>query len=514
MTDAPSAPTFVFAEEEEDDDSQLMWKKDTKDYKMDVITLHELQSDEKRQNRTAKDIPCFLLFYVVVMLLFYTIALSYTYGKPSALPIPEESYVTGEIKDVAALEVGILQHDARYIFAALVGAILLTVGWFELVKRISFYIVYGMAAISVLLLVLLGAYLFQVSHYNGSTELLIVALICWLVAVILCLLGYVLKDKVSFTIEVMGEAGKLLAKVPEIYGVGLVAMILYLVMAGVWISSMVYLFSVPNSADLLYDSEDSMMILNYIFDGSYRHLFWILLLGGLWVLSVFGFVEQYIVASVVYQHLELTTGTRKRATNVLARATFEALTYSFGSLAFGSLLTAAAWFLGMIAKLEFLKNRIPLKEYAVTKFIIDVFSFILDWVSDFAVIYVAITGKSFLQSSKTVVGLLRSEFSQAVVTGLIINYVLLIGKILCTVLVTGITLWIINLRHAHIGIVSVLVLITATYYLLHLMSKIYSIACDTVLVYVINDITTNKDSKQFKSPERLRNVLLLNKLSI
>lgn len=511
----PSAPTFVIEDDnEEEDDKQLMWKPDSTDYKMDVVTLHELRSDEKRQKRTARDLPCFILFYVVLALMSYTMSIAFTYGMPSVLPIPEASYIADEVGDVAAMEIGILKHDSRYIFAALMGAILLTIAWFEMVKRISFYIVYGMAGLCELLLVLFGAYLFQVSHRYGNNELLLVALISWLVAVALCVLGYALKSKVDFTIEVMSEAGKLLANVPEIYGVALVALAVYFAFAGLWIASMVYLFSVPNTAILLYDSDDSVMFLNYIFNGTYRNFFWIMLFGGLWVLSVFGFVEQYIVSSVVYQHMELTGGMRKRNGNVLARASFEAFTYSFGSLAFGSLLTGSAWFLGMFAKLEFLKNRIPWKEYVVSKFIIDVFTFILEWVSDFAVIYVAITGKSFLQSSKAVVTLLRSEFSQAVVSGLIINYILLIGKLVCTIFITGLTLWIIELKHSHIGVVSVLVLITATYSLLHLMSKIYSIACDTVLVYVINDISTNKESKQFKSPEHLRNVLLLNKVSV
>jgi len=340
-----------------------------------------------------------------------------------------------------------------------------------------------------------------------------IAIICFVGTGVLLLTCYFMKSKLDFTIEVMTESGLILSKIPELYFVGLVFGTLYLIIVAVLVSSLIYLFSIPDASVLMYDSDESA-ILNYIFNGSYRNFFWILFLGGLWLISVLGFVEQYIIASVVYRRLELDYGIRKQNKHVLRQAVIESLTKSFGSLAFGSFLVAVAWFLGIFSRFEFLKGRIPWRNYLVTRVLFDVFTFILEWISEYAVIYVALTGKSFLQSTRDVVTLLKEQISQTIVTGLVVNFVLLVGKLACTILVTFLVIVIIDLKHSHISATTLFALATITYLLLNLLSKIYTVSCSTLLIYTLTDIVKHKEDKEFKSPEKLRNIILINKLQL
>lgn len=507
---SPSAPESAINSDEEEEEP--MWTNKSENYRMNVSTLYELQSDSARGKRRFRDIPCAVIFLLVFCLLSYCVGLSFTYGQPSLLPSPDYSIVEGEVSYLAGYEMGILKADAMYIFGGLLSALLLSIAWFELVKRASWYLIWGMVGTCVISLVLFGVFLNQMAHKFKSSELIFVAALCWITAAILCVVGYLIRHKIQFTVEVMHEAGLILAKVPEIYGIGLSFATLYLILTGLWISSFVHLWSIPTGY-LLWNSEGSGG-LNYLFDGSYRHLFWILLFGGFWTLSVFGFMEQYITSSILYQRLEQDSGLRKRSSAIAVQATKEAVTTSFGSLCFASILTGTAWFLGLFARLEFIKGKLPFKDFFITKVVVDIFTFILEWVSDYAVVYMALTGKAFLPASKTAVGLLKSEFSQTVITGLITSFVLVVGKLLCTVLVTVFIILLVYLKHDHIGVLSVLVLLVSTYYLLHLLSKIYTVATNTLLIYTLKDIAENKDTKEFKSPERLRNILLVSKVNV
>jgi hypothetical protein len=510
MSTPPSAPIFLIDEKEED---FQMYRNTDPAYKIETVTLHELQTNERHKNRPVRDIPCFVLFYLALSLVSYAICIAYTYGEPSSLPMLEFSTIDINVMDFTTSEIAMLKHDALYLFIGLLITILLAVGWFELLKRVSFYIVYGLVALCTLLLLSMGLYLYFASHRYLRMELQGIAVLCFVGTGALLLAGYFMKRKLDFTIEVMTEAGAILSKMPELYAVGLTIGAIYFGIIAIMISSLIYLFSIPSASILMFNSEESVFM-NYIFDGSYRHFFWIMLFGGLWLISVIGFIEQYIIASVVYRRMELVHGLRTKDNHVLRRAVMESLTKSFGSLAFGSFLVAVAWFLGIFSRFEFIKGKIPWRNYFITRVLFDVFTFILEWISEYAIIYVALTGQSFLQSTKEVVTLLKEEISQTIVTGLIVNFVLMIGKLTCTILVTFLVIGLIDLKHSHISTVTLLTLATITYLLFNLLSKIYTVACSTILIYTLTDIIKNKDSKEFKSPEKLRNIILINKLQI
>lgn len=510
MATTPSAPTFIIDDTEED---FQMYRNSDSNYKIDSLTLHELQTNDRHKHRPVRDIPCLVLFYLVLSLVSYAVCVAYTYGDPSTLPIPEMSTADINIMDFATSEIALLKHDVAYLFVGLLLAIFLAIGWFELLKRVSFYVVYGLVALCTILLLTMGLYLYFSSQRYLRTELQGIAILCFIGTAALLLAGYFMKRKLDFTIEVMTEAGTILSKIPELYGVGLVFGVIYLGIIAILISSLIFLFSVPRASVLMFNSEESAFM-NYIFDGSYRHYFWLILFGGLWLISVLGFIEQYIIASVVYRRLELEHGLRKQNKHVLRRAVIESVSKSFGSLAFGSLLVAVAWFLGIFSRFEFIKGKIPWRNYMITRIFFDVFTFILEWISEYAIIYVALTGQSFLQSTKEVVTLLKEEISQTIVTGLIVNFVLTIGKIACTILVTFLVIGLIDIQHAHISTATLFAVAIVTYLLLNLLSKIYTVACSTILIYTLTDIVKNKETKEFKSPEKLRNIILINKLQI
>lgn len=471
-----------------------------------VQTMYELHDDEARNTRSMQDAPCLIIFYAVMSVVVYIIALSFTYGEPTALP----SVVEHELNDAMTTEMAMLRHDNVYIFSAFMLSMLLVLLWFQIVRRASFFLVYGMVAASVLLSTLLGLYLYRLSRTFASTELLIIAVGCWLGAVLICGVGYTMRSKLEFTIKIMHEAGKQISALPEVYGVGLVFLILFILLFAIWVTSMIYLFSVPTESYVVLNASGTI---GYVFDSAYRNFFWILFFGGLWLFAVLEFAEQYIIASLVFQRLELAAKLRIRSSPILRRAVYEALTTSFGSLALGSFLTAITWFFGLLGRWDFFTHRIAWRQYFVLRVIGDIIGFLLEWISEFAVINVALTGQSFLRATREVANMLKTEFSQFVVTNLIVSYILLLGKLAGTAFVALVTIWLIEYRHYHVGVVSLLVTLVGAFLLFNLASKIYIVCVNTLLIYTIRDLATNKATGAFKSPESLRTILLVESIN-
>lgn len=470
------------------------------------VSLDSLTRDAERKKRPFRDVPCVLLFMAVLGMCAMIIAIAFTYGDPASLSNPTITYLDDELTSFAISEVSILKHDLPAICIALIIALLLAFLWFQLFKRLTLGIVYATLALATTALIVLGVYLFIAGSRNHTTELKFIAAFLWTVAASIVFVGYMLWNKMVFTAQIIRQAGEVLKKNPSILSITAITCCVYLVTLLLWILSFIYLYSVPNTAHFL-SIVDSTVIFRE-FNENYQTLFWILLAGGLWVLPMIHAVEQYIIASVVVQEMEVIYQGRTRRRNVALLAFREAFSTSFGPLAFGSSLIAITQIASVIAKYVKPEGTGAWRDNFFVRLILRFMTFLLDVVTDFAFINVAITGNSFIDSSRTIMRLLSIDTARTILLEIVLSYVLLLGQLCGTATITLFTIYVIEAKHLHVGVISVIVISVATFFLFSVISKAIVVTTNTILVFVINDLTNKPENGEFKTPGPLKDLMI------
>lgn len=465
--------------------------------------------DATQRVRSFRDIPFTLLFFVVLALCTSTIAIAFTYGKPSTLIGISPTWIGSagtEIESFFLGEVAILRHDFKAIICAVLAAMVLAFLWFQLFKRLTLWMVYLTLALAIATTTALGIYLFTVSRRTGNVHFIFLAVICWLIALATLLVGYILRRKITFTSAIITEAGRALEANPAILGVIGIVTLAYAVFSLLWVAAFLYLYSVPSG---LVITTFSGQAVNTLFNENYQNLFWILAWGGCWILPTIYAIEEYIIASITIQYLEVEWGLRTRPVNIALVATGEAFTTQFGSLALGSALSGLAYLLSVMSKYIWSRDNFPLRNNCCIDLLIRFSRFLIEIVSDFAFIYVAVTGESFVTSARKVMRLLNQEISQTIVLEVILSYLLYVGQLLGTALITLGTIVIIELTQVHVGIITVIVISLTTFFLFTIVSRAILVCSNTLLVYVLQDIDAHLgEDLKFDSPERLRNIII------
>jgi len=472
-----------------------------------IVSLAEAQANGLRENRRFKDVPCMLLFFVVLAMCTSIIAIALTYGDPDRLLLTSMDDTVAEVEGFALGELAILASDYKAIVCALLGAAVVALVWFQLFKHLTMWMVYGTLGAAVLLLGTLGGYLYFVAQRFHSTELLFLAVLFWLLAIAALIVGIVVRHKVEFTAVIVTEAGSVLQANPSILGVVGITFLVYAACCALWVISFLYLYTVPSDVHLI-DTTTSTELLNTLFNANYRALFWLLLLGACWITPMIFAIEQYIIASITLQHLEVNWGLRRYRNNITAIATREAFTTSFGSLALGSSLVGVAYFLNIFRRYIASQREFPWKDNWIVRLLMRFGIFLIEVVSDFAFIYVALTGSSFVSSSRAVMDLLRSELAQSIVMEIVLSYLLLMGQLAGTAIVTLGTVVVVELLHSHVGIITVLAIALSTFFLLAVVSKAILVTANTMLVFVLQDLKEHGANRDYKSPSSLRNLIL------
>lgn len=473
-----------------------------------IVSLAETQANSLRENRGFKDILCMLLFFLVLALSTSIIAIALTYGDPDQLIYSSLDGTVAEVESFTFAELAILANDFKAILCSLLAAAVVALAWFQIFKHLTLWMIYGTLAVATTALIVLGGYLYAASRRFDNAELTFLAIVFWLIAIAGLTVGIVLRHKVVFTAALVKEAGNVLQANSPILAVVGITFLVYAVFCALWIVSFLYLYTVPSTVHLI-ETTDSTELLNTLFNANYRMLFWILLIGGCWITPMLFAIEQYIVASITIQHLEITWGTRKlRNRNMTLLATKEAFTTAFGSLALGSSLVGIAYFLNIFRRYVASNREFPWKDNVVVRLLIRFGTFLIEVVTDFAFIYVALTGNSFVTSSRRVMELLRSELAQAIVMEVVISYLLMMGQLAGTAIVTFGTILAVELLHAHIGIITVLAIALSTFFLLSVVSKAILVCSNTVLVFVLQDLKDHGEDQAYKSPPAIRNLIL------
>lgn len=469
-----------------------------------VKTLPELELEDKLSKRKWHDWPCIPLFVLLMSGCVTIILLAFTQGDPSLLPTSALDIVEAELAGFTQTEVAYLKHDVYYILGALLLACLLATVWFYLLRHVTLMVVYQTIVLAVVLLIGLGVYLYQAARRYGTLELYLLGVLAWLAAIAVIVLALLFHDKIGKATELMQDSGKVLVRRPDIMLVVGSAMAIYLTLSGIWLLAFIYLSCVPASTAFFTSVTTTTTLVEIEFNTNYQTLFWILLVGGAWLLPTVFAVETYIIARVALHEYELISDRNAVPFNSMKYGVREALTKSFGSLLFAASLVGLTSVLGYATK--YFRRRDP-TQWLCLGVLFRFFAYIVELATDATIVYIAYSGKSFLTSAQELSTRAINDASLVLLSETIMTYVLLVGQFCGTALVSTLGIIAIDYRHGHISAASSIVIILVSFLIFRTVARAIFVCFNAGLVHHL----LRKETTESSAIERLVQSTISNK---
>jgi len=242
------------------------------------------------------------------------------------------------------------------------------------------------------------------------------------------------------------------------------------------------------------------------FNQKVRNLMYYQVFAFFWVSSFISAVFQMTVAGAVAQwYFSRDANGANPTTGSPAFKTLGwALTKSFGSLAFGSLVLAILKFINFMlekAKTVNAKNKVALCLLSCIQCFFRCIEKFVKWMDKFAYISMAMHGESFLGSAKSSFNLISRNMFSAVVVDTLGSFVLFVGKLLGTATCTLFTMGIAHEVGRPISGVTVAVVVVISYCVFDLFSHVVGVGVDTVFICYIEDMERNKDGAMYASED-------------
>lgn len=495
---------------------------------------------------------CAVIFAAVLLAMTGISALSFAKGNPSLL-VPHQKYVDSHdvLREVGWFQSAVtdLKENVGIIIASVGLAFVLGLVWVELIKRLTKIIVY--ATIVVGIIVILAVSVFSIakgqedgtsflklsnpfitnflgvlqSFYDllfmnyqkkkkGSTSLTVFGALLGGMAVILMIAVFVLRNKIHLTCAIISETCRgIQSNYFGLISVSVTIALVYIGFAAVWGTSFVYLYSIPSSTVTI----DSQVVQK--FNESVRNLMYFQIFGFFWVsnfaialfqMSVAGAMSQWYFTREDYSSIHLGSPAFK--------SFIHGLTYSFGSLAFGSLLVAIINFIQFLiaqarraSKTKFLSWAFCLVECCF-----GCIESLVKFINKFSFVYIAMHGYHFVKASRCSFSLLSRNFLSAAVVDYLTYYVLLIAKLLGTGISVLLCYTILTALGREVTSVTLTFVIVVSWLVFSLFSIIVDTGVDTIYVAYAEDLERSPNQVHI-DPElhqELQNVVAEAKKSI
>ena len=249
-------------------------------------------------------------------------------------------------------------------------------------------------------------------------------------------LGYffillILRKRITIAVEIIKESSSALRTMKSLFAFPILTGLLQLIVIG-------YFFVV---AALLL-SVDRVPGTKTLDKNIYQYLQWFNLFGMLWGVSfIYGFHQTVIAGSVASWYWSLNK--KNAAKNPLLNSLKNAICYSLGSIALGSLILAIVRFIRFVlmylqrgAKQQ--KNKVLARVFACLQCCFACIEKIVKFMNKNTYVVVGIYGTSFCKSARTAFGLLTRNALRLVAINAVSGFVVFIGKMFVSLLTTGI----------------------------------------------------------------------------
>lgn len=454
-------------------------------------------SEQAKYKRKPRDILCSCLFFIVFVLFTVVSCFAFTYGDPSTLITPPLEQLEDEIYDFDIQEFEILKHDYKWILMSILAAIFLSTIWFFIIKKLSAFLIYLAAVGGVILVALLGYYLYSISLKYQSFELALAALLCWVASVILVVLLLVMREKILFTTRLIHESGKI---IQNNLGVLLLTMLFSLVifaLVSVSISVILHLYSIPTETPISLLPVTGSGDVIVVYESSGHWMAWFVFFAAVWIKGIIMSMEKYIIAYVTVYQLDINLHRVVPQRHPLFKGFQYAVVYNFGTLAFASLIKGILTVVSVFSK--YVNNGPERKTNMCSSYLFKLLKVVVSSVADFAVIYSSFNNTNFWKSAKQVSTLLKEELATAVVSKLIIHYIFATVQIVSACLITIIAILCIESSHEHLSTFVAVAIFFPVFFIFGVVSEAYSTVASTVFLISLVD----KSSPEKRLPNNL-----------
>jgi solute carrier family 44 protein 1 (choline transporter-like protein) len=455
------------------------------------------QRKTKSESRGCNDIIFALLFVACCVGMVVISSIGFSKGDPKHLipdwtnDVPVQGYFTNAIAQAKE------NKDALIISA--VASVVLGFGWIQMMKMFTTEFVYGTLVVGVLAVIGLGGYVLNMGLEQGQHDIQIVAYVIFGLAALLTLLIIFLRKKIALTCAMIKEACRGVQHNTMLFPALVIIVVAFLAFAAFWVSSFVYLWSIP---------DDSVPVDTKVgpqFNERVRNLMLYQVFAFFWVTAFLSAVYQHVVAGSVsgwYFSRDVMAANKPRETAF--SSLFHAVTTSFGSLAFGSLVLAFIQFLNFLLELSKksnTKNRFLVCLINGLQCLLGCIQGIVQYINKFAYIHVAMHGYSFCKAARECFDLISRNFFSAVIMDTITGFVLFVGKALFTALCTIITIGILDAQDRPLTSVTLALTVIISFSVLHIVSHVIGVSVDTVFVCYLEDLEMNKGENLYISPD-------------
>jgi hypothetical protein len=352
----------------------------------------------------------------------------------------------------------------------------------------------GVAAVAAL-----GGYFLNMGLKEQNEGMKIVAIITLVLAALLLVVIFFLRKKIALTCAMFTETCRGVQHNPALIPVSLIVLAIFLGFAAYWVSSFIYLYSIPGES-INPDSHEPPK-----FDEKIRNLMFFMVFGFLWTSAFLSAVFQHVVAGAIatwYFSRDMTSPRPVGSPSITSL--FRAFTTSMGSLAFGSLLIAIVEFLNFLlqtAKKSNSQNKLVVYAASCLQCVLGCVEGIVRYVNKFAYVYVAMHGHSFCTAAKECFDLISRNFFSAVIMDVISGFVLFMGKLLFTAISIIMTMGIVEHLGRQLSVVTIGLTGAISFVVLHIISHVIGVGINAVFVCYLEDLEANKDGNMYISPD-------------
>lgn len=448
------------------------------------------------------DVFCTCLFFLNLVGFIIVSCFALSYGDPSSLVTPPLEQFEDEIYTFNIEEFDAFRHDYNWIALAIFSSIIASAIWFFVIKRLSAFMIYIAAMVGIVIISILGYYLYHVSRVYDNFELFLLALVCWTVSLLLAVMLFVFRDKILFTSKLLKNSGDILQRNLVILLLCLLFSMAFFLLILFAIIVILYLYSVPTEENTtllpITISGDAIVV----YDRDTRLLSWFVVVSVLWISQFLSSLETYIIGYLTLYELNVKAGTVAPERSPVLRAFKEAFVYSAGTIAFGALVKGILSLLSIFSK----HNRNDSNSAPATcctEYFVKLMKIIVDSIVDFAIIFSTFNNTNFWDSAKNVAKLLRQDAATAIFSKLIVHYIFTTGEIVASCFITLVTVAAIEITHGHLSFFVVVTIFFSSYFIFRTVSHSYTSVINTVLLVVLCD----KNSPVKRVPEELTSMI-------
>jgi len=345
----------------------------------------------------------------------------------------------------------------------------------------------------------LGGFVLNMGIKQKQEGIMIVAYVIFGLDALLVLLIVFLRNKIALTCAMFKEACRGVQHNTALFPALVIVVSVFLGFAAFWVSSFIYLWSIPESSVAINPQVAPQ------FNEKVRNLLLFQVFACFWIVAFLSAVYQHVVAGSVagwYFSRDVMSSNKVRETAF--SSLLHAVTYSFGSLAFGSLVLAFVRFLNFLlglTKKQNYKNRLMVCLISFLQCLVSCIEGMVQYINKFAYIHIAMHGYSFCTAARECFELVSRNFFSAVIMDTITGFVLFVGKALFTSLCTIIAIAVLDAQGRPLTAVTLTLTAAISFAVLHIISHVIGVSVDTVFICYLEDLEMNKGENMYISPD-------------